>query len=120
MRGNIFNYGGGDVLLDESWYTSLGGGLGGSAINEFAINDGSWTRLREVSLGYTLSGSKLRSSTPFESIEFSVAGRNIALWTDILGIDPEINQSGVDNGFGIEYFTNPSTRSWVGTIKVNF
>lgn len=120
VRGNIFDYGGGDVLLDQSWYQTLGGGLGGSAINEFAISDGSWTRLREVSLGYTLGGEKFRNATPFQSIEFSVAGRNIALWTDVLGIDPEVNQSGVDNGFGIEYFTNPSTRSWVGSIKLNF
>lgn len=120
VRGNIFNYGAGDVLLDESWYTTIGGGLGGSAINEFAINDGSWTRLREVSLGYTLSGPKFRSIMPFQSVEISLAGRNIALWTDILGIDPEVNQSGVDNGFGIEYFTNPSTRSWVGSLKFNF
>lgn len=120
VRGNIENYGAGNVLLDESWYTTLGGGLGGSAINEFAINDGSWTRLREVSIGYTFRGNKFKSSTPFQSIEVSIAGRNISLWTDILGIDPEVNQSGVDNGFGIEYFTNPSSRSWVGSIKFNF
>ena len=55
-----------------------------------------------------------------QSVEISVAGRNIALWTDILGIDPEVNQSGVDNGFGIEYFTNPSTRSWLASLKLNF
>lgn len=120
VRGNIFNYGGGDVLLDETWYTSLGGGLGGSAINEFAVNDGSWTRLREVSVGYTFSGNKLKSATGIQSIELSIIGRNIALWTDILGIDPEVNQSGVDNGFGIEYFTNPSTRSWLAALKLNF
>ncbi|MEZ5044002.1 MAG: SusC/RagA family TonB-linked outer membrane protein [Saprospiraceae bacterium] len=120
VRGNIDNFGGGDVLLDENWYTTLGGGLGGSAINEFSINDGSWTRLREVSVGYTFSGEKFRAATPLQSIELSITGRNIALWTDILGIDPEVNQSGVDNGFGIEYFTNPSTRSWVASLKLNF
>jgi TonB-linked SusC/RagA family outer membrane protein len=120
VRGNIFNYGGGDVLLDESWYTTLGGGLGGSAINEFSIADGSWTRLREVSLGYTFSGAKFKKATGLQAVELSMAGRNIALWTDILGIDPEVNQSGVDNGFGIEYFTNPSTRSWLASVKLTF
>ncbi|MGB4839668.1 MAG: SusC/RagA family TonB-linked outer membrane protein, partial [Saprospiraceae bacterium] len=119
VRGNIHNYGAGDVLLDESWYTTIGGGLGGSAINEFSIADGSWTRLREVSLGYTFGGAKFRSATKFQSIELSLTGRNISIWTDILGIDPEVNQSGVDNGFGIEYFTNPSTRSWVASLKIN-
>lgn len=120
VRGNIHNYGAGDVLLDETWYTTLGGGLGGSAINEFSINDGSWTRLREVSLGYSFRGDKLKTVTGLQSVELSLTGRNIALWTDILGIDPEVNQSGVDNGFGIEYFTNPSTRSWLASLKLNF
>lgn len=120
VRGNIKNFGGGDVLLDEGWYSSLGGGLGGSAINEFAVNDGSWTRLREVSLDYSFSGSKLKKYTKLSSIDVSISGRNLVLWTDVLGIDPEVNQSGVDNGFGIEYFTNPSTKSWVASIKLNF
>lgn len=120
VRGNIYNYGGGDVLQDESWYTSLGGGLGGSAINEFSIADGSWTRLREVSLGYSITGPKFKKATKLSSIDLSISGRNLVLWSDILGIDPEVNQSGVDNGFGIEYFTNPSTRSWVVSLKINY
>ncbi len=120
VRGNIGNYGGGDVLLDEQWYTTLGGGLGGSAINEFAVTDGSWTRLREVSLGYSIGGPKFRNATKLGSIDLSVSGRNLKLWTKVKGIDPEVNQSGVDNGFGIEYFTNPSTRSWVFSVKINY
>ncbi|MFC3811973.1 SusC/RagA family TonB-linked outer membrane protein [Lacihabitans lacunae] len=120
VRGNIYNYGAGDVLLDEGWYTSLGGGLGGSAINEFSIADGSWTRLREISMGYNLGGEKFRKATKFNSVDLAISGRNLFLWTKIKGIDPEVNQSGVDNGFGIEYFTNPSTRSWVFSAKLNF
>ncbi|HMP32503.1 MAG TPA: hypothetical protein PKD85_23040, partial [Saprospiraceae bacterium] len=120
VRGNIHNFGAGDVLLDEGWYTTLGGGLGGSAINEFAINDGSWTRLREVSFDYTFSNKKLQQLTKLSSIDVSLIGRNLVLWTAIKGIDPEVNQNGVDNAFGIEYFTNPSTRSWVVSLKLNF
>ncbi|GHB64528.1 SusC/RagA family TonB-linked outer membrane protein [Persicitalea jodogahamensis] len=120
VRGNIGNYGAGDILLDEQWYTTLGGGLGGSAINEFSITDGSWTRLREISLGYSIGGAKFRNATKLGSIDLSVSGRNLKLWTKVKGIDPEVNQSGVDNGFGIEYFTNPSTRSWVFTVKINY
>ena len=54
------------------------------------------------------------------SVELGVSGRNLKLWTKVKGIDPEINQSGVDNGFGIDYFTNPSTRSFVFSLKVNY
>jgi TonB-linked SusC/RagA family outer membrane protein len=120
VRGNIDNFGGGDVLLDQSWYTTLGGGFGGSAINEFSVADGSWTRLRELSLGYSIGGAKFREKTKLSSVDISLIGRNLFLWTDIKGIDPEVNQSGVDNGFGIEYFTNPSTRSFVFSIKINY
>ena len=120
IRGNIGNYGGGNVLLDEAWYTSRGAGLGSSAIREFFIGDASWTRLREVSLGYTLSSPGFKRATKFSSMRFSISGRNLALWTDIVGFDPEVNQSGVNNGFGTEYFTNPSTKSWLFTISLNF
>ncbi len=120
VRANIGNYGGGNVLLDEAWYTSRGAGLGSSAIREFFVGDASWTRLREVSLGYTLSSPGFKKATKFSSMRFSLSGRNLALWTDIVGFDPEVNQSGVNNGFGTEYFTNPSTRSWLFTINLNF
>ncbi|MFZ1809375.1 MAG: SusC/RagA family TonB-linked outer membrane protein [Cyclobacteriaceae bacterium] len=119
VRGNIEDFGAGPVLKDEGWYTSLGGGLGGSAINEFGISNGSWTRLREISLAYTLNNAFVERMK-LTSVVLGVTGRNLKLWTDVQGIDPEINQSGVDNGFGIDYFTNPSTRSWVFSLKVNF
>jgi TonB-linked SusC/RagA family outer membrane protein len=119
VRGNIGNYGGGDVLLDQAWYTSRGAGLGASAIREFFVDDASWTRLREVSLGYTLRSPGFTKATRFNSIRFSVTGRNLHLWTGIVGFDPEVNQTGVNNGFGTEYFTNPSTRSYLFTITLN-
>jgi len=119
VRGNVEDFGAGPVLKDEQWYTSLGGGLGGSAINELAISDGSWTRLREISLSYKLNNAFVKRMK-LTSVDLGIIGRNLKLWTDVQGIDPEINQSGVDSGFGIDYFTNPSTRSWLFSIKVNY
>ncbi len=120
VRGNVGNFGAGNVLLDESWYTTLGGGLGSTSIREFFVEDASWTRLREVSLGYTLKTPGFKNATKLSSVRFSITGRNLAIWTGIVGFDPETNQSGVNNGFGTEYFTNPSTRSWLFTLNVNF
>ncbi|MEJ7738394.1 MAG: SusC/RagA family TonB-linked outer membrane protein [Chitinophagaceae bacterium] len=119
LRANIGNFGGGDVLMDQAWYTSRGAGLGASAIREFFVGDASWTRLRELSLGYTLKSTGFTKATRFNSIKFSITGRNLVLWTDIIGFDPEVNQTGVNNGFGTEYFTNPSTRSYLFTITLN-
>lgn len=120
VRGNIKDFGAGPVLLNQAWYTSRGGGFGSSPINELAIADASWVRLRELSLGYTLNTEKFKSATKLSSIDFTLTGRNLALWTDVVGVDPEINQSGVANGFGIDYFTNPNTSSFVFSIKINY
>jgi len=120
VRGNIQDFGAGNVLLDESWYRGRGAGFGDGVINEFAITDATWTRLREISLSYRLNNSWLQDVTKLGSVEFSLTGRNLVLWTDVLGIDPEINQFGVSNGFGIDYFTNPSTRSVLFSVKINY
>ncbi len=120
VRGNIANFGSGDVILDETWYTTRGAGLGASAIREFFVEDATWTRLREVSLVYNINGDKFRKATKLSSIQLGITGRNLFLWTPIVGFDPEVNQAGVSNGFGIEYFTNPSTRSVLFSLKVNY
>jgi TonB-linked SusC/RagA family outer membrane protein len=120
VRGNIGNFGGGDVILDETWYTSRGAGLGSSAIREFFIGDATWTRLREVSLLYNINGKGFQKTTKLSSIQLGITGRNLFLWTPIKGFDPEVNQAGVGNGFGIEYFTNPSTRSILFSLKINY
>ncbi len=118
VRGNVQDFGAGPVLLDESWYTSIGGGLGSSIINEFSIGDASWTRLREISLAYTLNGDFIKK-TGLESISLSATGRNLVLWTNVDGIDPDISQfSGL--GKGLDYFTNPSSKSFVFGITINY
>jgi hypothetical protein len=120
IRGNIYDFGAGPVLLDQAWYTGRGGGLGDAVINELAIGDFTWTRLREVSLSYNLNSSGFRKATKLTSAVFTLTGRNLWLKTDILGIDPDTNQFGVDNGFGIDYFTNPGTRSVLFTLQITY
>lgn len=121
VRGNIENFGGGNVLLDESWYrTGIGGGFGDNQAYNFTLFDATFTRLREISLGYTLASGAFTEKTKLGSVTFSLSGRNIFLWDNIPGVDPEINQTGVGNGLGLDYFTNPSTRSFLFSISVNY
>lgn len=118
IRGYRKDFGGGEVIVDESWWTSLGGGFGSQA--EDFIEKAQWTRLRELSLGYTLNSEGFRSKTKLTSIEISLTGRNLMLWTDFKGNDPETNLSGASNGRGLEYFNNPSTRSYLVSFKINY
>ncbi len=121
VRGNIFDYGGGPVLRDEAWYrTGPGGGFGDGKIYEFGIYDATNTRLRELSLSYTIDGSGFRNKTKLGSIEIGVTGRNMFLWDNLEGIDPQVNQFGVGNSRGLDYFTNPSTKSFLINLKVNY
>lgn len=119
VRGNIGNFGNGNVLLDENYYRTLYG-FGDGKLNEFAVHDGSWTRLRELSLSYTLRSDKLKNALGLDAIEFTASGRNLVIWTDVVGIDPDVNQFGVGRGKGLDYFSNPGSRTYAFGVKVNF
>jgi TonB-linked SusC/RagA family outer membrane protein len=117
FRGVVHDFGAGPVALEQDWYTSLGGGFG--PIGEQFIYDASWTRLREVTLGYSLP-SDLCKKAKLQAVDFTITGRNLMLWTNWEGIDPETNLTGASNGRGLEYFNNPNTRSYLFTLKVTY
>ena len=119
FRGSITDFGGGPVALDEGWYT-VGPGGGFTGPTDQFIEHVSWTRLREVSLNYTFSSDFVRNLTKLSAIDVSVTGRNLYLWTNYSGIDPETNLTGVSNGRGIDFFNNPSTRSVYFAIKFTY
>ncbi|WP_047445362.1 SusC/RagA family TonB-linked outer membrane protein [Alistipes sp. ZOR0009] len=117
VRGNLVNFGAGEVLLDQNWYQTNGGGFG--PVAEQFVVDATWTRLREVSLSYALP-SKLLSKIKVRSVELGVVGRNLFLWTDFKGVDPETNLTGTTNGRGLDYFNNPGTKAFVFSVKLGF
>lgn len=121
VRGNIQDFGGGPVLLDESWYrTGIGGGFGDNQAYNFSIFDATFTRVRELSLGYTINNEWLSDKTKLGSVTITATGRNLFLLDEIPGIDPEINQTGVSNAIGLDYFTNPSTASYLFSVIINY
>ncbi len=117
FRGNIGDFGGGPVALDSEWYTSDGGGFGNQS--ETFVRDASWTRLRELSLMYQVP-SKIVNRIGFTDISVTLTGRNLFLWTDIEGFDPDLNLTGASLGRGLDYFTNPATKTYAFTLKFGF
>ena len=117
FRGNIADFGGGPVALNQSWYTSQGGGFG--TLDEQFIFDASWTRLRELTLGYTLSG-EMTKRLGFTGATIGVTGRNIIFWSKFPDIDPDLNLTGASKGRGLDYFTNPTTRSYIINLNLGF
>ena len=118
VRGNLQDFGAGNVLLDQAWYTTLGSGFG--SLKEQFVEDGSWTRLRQLSMSYALSSAKFKEKTKLQSVEFSLTGRNLFLWTKVVGIDPDTNISGVPAGRNMDYFNSPGTRSFIFSLRVNY
>jgi hypothetical protein len=119
FRGDIYNFGAGPVALTEAWYNGDGGYFGGGN-DELYIEDGSWTRLREVTLAYTINGNWVKEKLKMSSLELSFTGRNLLLWTAFEGNDPDTNLEGVSVARGIDYFNNPGTKSYVFTLDINF
>lgn len=119
VRGNIRDFGAGDVLLDQSWYQSLGSGFG--PVAEQFVKSASWVKWRELTFSYYLN-LKEKNILGFESASFSVTGRNLWLWTEdkTLGQDPETNLTGGSNGRGLQYFNNPNSKSIIFGINLKF
>lgn len=118
FRGRVVDFGAGPVALDESWYTDIGGGFG--PVEEQFVEDAGYARLSQVRFSYNWATQGLRETTGLSSIELAITGRNLLLWTDYSGIDPETNLTGATNGRGLDYFQNPNTRSYGFSIQVNY
>jgi hypothetical protein len=119
FRGSVYNFGAGDVALTESWYNG-DGGFFGNGNDELYIEDGSWTRLREMSLSYMMNADWLKRKMGISNLELTVTGRNLLLWTNFEGNDPDTNLSGISAARGIEYFNNPGTKSFIFSLNLNF
>ena len=114
--GNLVVTGENDIAIfrgEQYWSDVLG------EIDEAHIHETTFVRFRELSLSYSLP-SNLLQSTLFESVSFSLIGRNLFLWTEYPNCDPETSTTGAVNGQGIEYVAHPQIASFGGRLNVTF
>jgi len=105
-------------VIDEDWFQGLGSGFG--PVSSQFMEDGTYTKLREISVAYTFDGKWVSNLIGLSSIDLRLAGRNLKTWTKYKGIDPETNLTGAQfQTQGIDYFNNPQTRSFVLSIGLN-
>jgi len=106
------------VLIDQGWFESDGSGFSGPSAQN--VEDGTYTKLREIGLQYTLTGRWVTHNLGLSSVDLRLAGRNLYTWTNYTGVDPETNLGGAGVTFqGVDYFNNPQTRSFVVSIGLN-
>ncbi len=122
VRGFIKDFGGGDVLLDEAWFRhGIGGGFGDNQAYNFSIKDATFSRIRELSLSYLMKSDAITDMTGLNSLTFTATGRNLFAWyKDLVGVDPGVNVGGIQTGSGLEYFSNPVTKSFLFSVSANF
>ena len=83
-------------------------------ISESMIQDNSFLKLREISLSYPVWDKNSLK------VNVSVFARNILLWSELKGYDPEASQGNNNMGGGFERFSLPGTSSYGFGINVNF
>ena len=86
---------------------------GGNNASTRQVHDGSFIRLRNVTVAYNLP-SNLASKAKMTSVRVYVQGQNLATWTKYPGLDPEVGVGGVD--FGLY----PQPRSYTVGIDIGF
>ncbi|RAV99909.1 SusC/RagA family TonB-linked outer membrane protein [Pseudochryseolinea flava] len=81
-----------------------------NSIAESSVFDGSYVKLREVRLGYTVPNS-IFGRLPFKDLNVALVGRNLALlYSTVPHVDPETSFSNT-NAQGLEFGQLPSARS---------
>src|SRR2546425_326192 len=88
-------------------------------VQEDYIQDGTFIRLRELSLSYTIPAqwARLFRAT---TATVTLAGQNLALWTKYQGYDPEVVSNAVALYNRDDFFTQPPVRRYVLRVNLTF
>jgi TonB-linked SusC/RagA family outer membrane protein len=110
------------VELGQGWFNGGPAGGGQAAVGgpiTGRLEDGTHTRLREVSVGYTFRQPWVSRLAGASQLDVKVSGRNLGLWSNYSGLDPETNLGGASNSNrGIDWFGTPMSRAWVVSMSV--
>lgn len=101
----------------REWHTAW---TAGRAIAEGVMYDASFVKLRELQVGFNFPAQVLRN-TPFKAATLSIVGRNLAVWSKVPHVDPEVmSYTGGTALPGIEYMSIPSSRSFGVNLSLKF
>jgi TonB-linked SusC/RagA family outer membrane protein len=83
------------------------------------MQDADFVKLREVAITFT-APSDLAQRVGASAVSLTLAGRNLATWTEYKGFDPEINGAAQSNFSTFEFFSQPLVRYYTSRITVTF
>ncbi len=85
--------------------------------SDLYVYDGSYMRLKNIQLGYTLPAS-ITKHLLLSSLRFYVSGENLLTFTKYHGFDPEI--SSTTTSLGVDYGVYPQARVWTVGVNIAF
>jgi len=90
--------------------------------NDAFVEDGSFVKLRELSVSYNFSPdllNRIGASRYISGAKVALIGRNLYTWTDYSGFDPDVTAAG-DFNFRSDGFRYPNFRQISGQIELRF
>ena len=84
--------------------------------SDMYIQDGSYLRLKNITLGYTLP-RHLTQKINISRLRFYVRAENLITWTKYWGFDPEIGSG--STSLGVDYGVYPQARTWTVGFNVS-
>lgn len=95
-------------------------GNAGFYLHSWAIEDGSFLRINNVTLGYSIKSNKLKG-IGISKLRVYATGNNLAIFTKYSGYDPEVNvKSSNPLTPGLDYSAYPKSRSIIVGVNVSF
>jgi TonB-linked SusC/RagA family outer membrane protein len=96
------------------------GGMGNAAYSSRVIEDGSYLKLRTVSLGYNVPDKVLKRAK-IKAVRIYGSAQNLLTWTSYSGTDPEVSARNANNLTpGFDYAAYPHSLSYVAGVNVTF
>jgi hypothetical protein len=80
------------------------------------VENASFVKLREVSLTF-LAPNDWAKRARASNLALTLAGRNLATWTDYKGFDPELNWNGSSNYSTADFLTQPPVRYFTARLS---
>lgn len=90
-----------------------------SSVSPEWIQKGDFIKLREISLTYDVPRD-IVARFGAEALSVVLSGRNLALWSDYEGTDPEVNSYGGRNFVRIDAYAAPMTRRLSAAINLTY
>ena len=90
-------------------------------LHSWAVEDGSFIRLNNATIGYTIRSGQLEK-IHVSRLRFYVTGNNLAIITKYSGYDPEVNVMGSKSPLtpGLDYSAYPKSRTILFGLNVTF